>query len=41
VAAPARPLAWLPDGEGGILAWFFVASLASGFLLRGRFGVTL
>lgn len=41
VAAPSRALAWLPDGEGGILAWFFVTSLAAGFALRGRFGVTL
>jgi hypothetical protein len=38
---PERPLAFFPDGEGGILLWFFVASLAAGFALKGRFGVTL
>jgi hypothetical protein len=37
---PQRRLAFFPDGEGGILAWFFVASLAVGFMLRNRFGVT-
>lgn len=39
-AAP-RDLGWLPDGEGGILGWFFGASLLAGFLLKDRFGVTL
>jgi hypothetical protein len=38
---PTRPLAFFPDGEGGLLLWFFVASLAAGFLLKNRFGVTL
>jgi hypothetical protein len=30
-----------PSGEGGLLLWFFGASLAAGFLLRKRLGVTL
>jgi hypothetical protein len=38
---PDRRLAFFPDGEGGILVWFFLASLAAGFALKGRFGVTL
>ena len=38
---PDRPLRFFPDGEGGILAWFFVASLAAGIALKNRFGVTL
>lgn len=38
---PSRPLAVFPDGEGGILAWFFVFSLAAGFALKDKFGVTL
>jgi hypothetical protein len=38
---PARPLRFFPDGEGGILLWFFVLSLAAGFALKNRFGVTL
>jgi hypothetical protein len=38
---PSRPLAFFPDGEGGLLLWFFVASLGAGFLLKNRFGVTL
>jgi hypothetical protein len=38
---PQRRLAFFPDGEGGILVWFFVASLAAGFALKNRFGVTL
>lgn len=37
---PVRELAWLPDGEGGILGWFFGISLVAGFALRGVFGVT-
>lgn len=41
VQYPDRKLAFVPNGEGGILLWFFVASLAAGFLLKGRFGVTL
>jgi hypothetical protein len=38
---PDRQLRFFPDGETGILLWFFVASLAAGFALKGRFGVTL
>lgn len=41
VSTPTRHLALFPSGEGGILAWFFIASLAAGFLLRKRLGVTL
>ena len=37
---PDRPLRFFPDGESGILIWFFIASLAAGFALKGRFGVT-
>jgi hypothetical protein len=38
---PDRPLRFFPDGEGGVLLWFFIASLAAGFALKNRFGVTL
>jgi hypothetical protein len=38
---PQRTLRFFPDGEGGIVLWFFLASLAAGFALKGRFGVTL
>lgn len=38
---PDRSLAVFPDGEGGILLWFFVFSLVAGFLLKDLFGVTL
>jgi hypothetical protein len=38
---PDRQLRFFPDGEGGILIWFFVASLAAGIALKNRFGVTL
>lgn len=38
---PDRALAVLPDGESGILAWFFVLSLVAGFALKDYFGVTL
>ncbi len=38
---PDRDLSPLPSGEGGILLWFFGASLLAGFLLRKRLGVTL
>jgi hypothetical protein len=38
---PQRSLRFFPDGEGGLLLWFFVASLATGFMLKNRFGVTL
>ena len=41
LAVHTRPLAYLPDGEFGILMWFFVLSLAAGFALKGFFGVTL
>jgi hypothetical protein len=37
---PVRSLAWLPDGELGVVAWFFGISLVAGFALRGPFGVT-
>jgi len=36
-----RGLGPFPSGEAGILVWFFVFSLAAGFLLKDRFGVTL
>ena len=36
-----RPLDYMPDGEFGILIWFFVVSLAAGFALKDLFGVTL
>ncbi len=39
--SPVRSLSVLPDGEEGILGWFFVLSLGAGFALKGRFGVTL
>lgn len=35
-----RALAWIPDGELGILLWALVVSMAAGFALRGVFGVT-
>lgn len=35
-----RELAFFPDGEGGIVGWFLLLSLAAGFALRGLFGVT-
>lgn len=38
---PTRPLDVFPDGEDGILLWFFAASLGAGLLLKDRFGVTL
>lgn len=41
VAHPTRPLNVFPDGEEGLLLWFFAASLGAGFLLKDRFGVTL
>jgi hypothetical protein len=39
--SPDRALPAFPDGEGGILLWFFGFSLAAGFALKDRFGVTL
>lgn len=41
IAAPDRDISPLPSGEGGILLWFFGASLLAGFALKDRFGVTL
>lgn len=41
LAYPERELRVLPGGEMGILATFFGVSLAAGFALKGRFGVTL
>lgn len=38
---PDRALDVFPDGESGILAWFFVLSLVAGFALKDYFGVTL
>ncbi len=38
---PDREIAFFPDGEGGILLWFFVLSLVAGFVLKDYFGVTL
>jgi hypothetical protein len=38
---PERDLGWFPGGEGGILAAFFVLSIAAGLALKGVFGVTL
>jgi hypothetical protein len=38
---PVRQLPWLPDGELGVLAWFFILSLVAGFALKDVFGVTL
>ncbi|MDB4433478.1 hypothetical protein N9166_01945 [bacterium] len=38
---PERDLGWLPGGELGVLATFFGLSIASGFALKGVFGVTL
>jgi hypothetical protein len=36
-----QPMAFFPDGEEGILGWFFGFSLLAGFALKDRFGVTL
>jgi hypothetical protein len=38
---PERELAYLPDGELGILAYFFVLSLVAGYALKDVFGVVL
>ena len=40
LGAPSRSLAYLPDGELGILMWTLVLSIVAGFALRGFFGVT-
>ncbi len=41
LAMHTRPLAYMPDGEFGILVSFFVISMAAGFALKDLFGVTL
>lgn len=41
VGADSRDLGPFPSGEGGILLWFFGASLAAGLALKNRLGVTL
>jgi hypothetical protein len=41
LSTPERDLSPLPSGEGGILLWFFAASLIAGIALRKRLGVTL
>lgn len=41
IAHPTRQLPLFPDGEEGLLLWFFGASLAAGFALKDKFGVTL
>jgi len=41
IRTPDRDLSPFPSGEGGILLWFFAASLVAGILLRKRLGVTL
>jgi len=41
LAMHTRALHYLPDGEFGILMWFFGVSLAAGFALKDLFGVTL
>jgi hypothetical protein len=41
LATHVRPLAYLPDGEFGILIWFFVVSMVGAFALKDFFGVTL
>ena len=38
---PERDLGWLPSGELGILASFFVLSLVGGYALKDVFGVVL
>ena len=38
---PERSLTAVPDGELGIVVWFFGLSLVAGFGLKGVFGVTL
>jgi hypothetical protein len=41
LAAHTRQLEYLPDGEFGILLWFFLLSFGAGFALKDFFGVTL
>ncbi|MBN1334379.1 MAG: hypothetical protein JXB39_00300 [Deltaproteobacteria bacterium] len=38
---PVRAIPGLPDGELGIMLWFFGASLVSGYALKDVFGVVL
>ncbi len=38
---PEREIPYLPDGELGILAWFFGVSLVAGYALKDVFGVVL
>ncbi len=38
---PNRELTFFPDGEDGVLGWFFLFSLGSGFLLSKPLGVEL
>lgn len=37
----SQEMPFLPDGEEGVLGWFFGASLLAGFVLKDKFGVTL
>lgn len=41
LAYPDRELAWLWDGEEGVLGWFLAVSLVAGFALKDLFGVKL
>jgi hypothetical protein len=41
LAGDTRPLAWLWDGEGGIILWAMVVSMAAGIALKDVFSVTL
>jgi hypothetical protein len=41
LATNVRALAYMPDGEGGILIWTLVLSLLAGVALKDSFGVTL
>jgi hypothetical protein len=41
LAGDTRSLDWLPDGEGGIILWAMVVSMAAGIALKDAFGVTL
>ena len=40
-AYPDSDLGWMPGGEGGVLATFFLVSILAGLALKGVFGVTL
>jgi len=40
-AYPESDLGWMPGGEGGVLATFFLVSILAGLALKGVFGVTL